>query len=206
MPKNQTQVNEVPFEDDADALFADETQQQVTFDVLDFEDFEGVLDAVNRPALAEGTYLAVASAFETYVKPGKNSLSYNTTFLVNTDPNATVGGWAEGDKFMRLTRQWLYAGKIEDGRVNSNVPGTQLFIQTMANLGHVSGRLVMEDMKYRVLLITIVHESYKRDDGSVGWNAKIKSTRPFLNAAGERGERLPVSWFSDNSTPSIDNF
>lgn len=139
-------------------------------------DFAQAVADVGRPAIAEGTYLAVVEKVEDKLNPETGSYGFNWSLLVNTTPYdpANPTGWDTEGRVVPL-RYYTWLGYKVNGKL-TQTDKAHSGANMLAALGLVSGVVDTEDVKYRQVVVRIKHTPSRNDPDQL-WPEVQKALR-----------------------------
>lgn len=139
-------------------------------------DFAQTLADAGRPAIPEGTYLAVIEKVEDYLKPETGSYGFNWFLLVNTTPYdpANPSGWDTEGRVVPL-KHYTWLGYKVNGKLTQTEKAYNA-ANMLAALGLTTGLLDTDDVKYRQVIVRVKHAPSRNDPDTL-WPEVSKALR-----------------------------
>ena len=158
-------------------------------------DYEQVLEDLNRPAIPEGTFLAVVTKVALHPKrDDPTSLSIKWSLTLNLGSHED--GWdAEGRTADLFPDYYTPYGRMEAGQFSPS-KGIGITARMSRALGYDDGSINLSDAVGRQVLVTIKHEQDNRQtaeqaaaDG-VRWTARVVAVARYTDKASVVAPRL----------------
>lgn len=173
----------------------DEVVAVSSSETLVIPDYEQRVEELNRPAIPEGTYLAVITAVSKHSKRGDEaSKSIKWSLLLNL--GSFDDGWDSEGRTLDLFPDYYtpYGRDTEEGFKPSN--GINITVRVTRALGYTDGSINLDDAVGRTLLVTIKHEQDNRQtpeqaaNEGIRWSARVVSVARYTDKNGVIAPRL----------------
>lgn len=183
-------------------------------DVSNATNRDETVENLNRPAMPEGTFLAVVTGAVIHQKnDNAHSLSIKWDMSVNISQNTeawdaegrvldlrpanyTPLGTVDGVDAETLTEALKGSGELPSGAVLTLSRGYGITDRMKRALGQTGDTIDLKDAVGRIVRVVIKHERDNRQTAEMAelegtrWSAKVNGVAPFVDADGIRAPRL----------------
>lgn len=147
---------------------------------------EQIIESAGKPAIDEGTYLAIVTNIAPHENEVTGSFGLDFTFQVNTNVESLEDGW-DSEARLQEIKQYFWVGKMEAGKVMGDPRATGIGKLLKAlNLGT---QIDPKEAVGRILKVTIYHTPSQADAAALEddpthtvdqYYAKIRYTNPYI--------------------------